>query len=75
MRQSNRISRKSGRFIPSFCLSFFLSQVLFLSLPGLAAGRPLASPYRVEGIEYNSGIPKITGITGIEIGLRHTTPY
>ncbi len=40
-----------------------------------ATGLPLASPYEVKGVEYDQSIPTIEQVTGIETGLRHTSPY
>ena len=74
---SQIIQDTRGRGWLALCWSFFLLLLVCHGpLPDVyATGLPLASPYEVKGVEYDQSIPTIEQVTGIETGLRHTSPY
>ena len=72
MIQFSQLFKDSALFRTGFILFI---QLFFAAQPILSAGLPLASPYEVDGIEYDSRIPDIEKITGIKTGLRHTTSF
>jgi len=36
---------------------------------------PLTTPYEVEGVDYDEGVPTVEQVIGFKTGLRHTPPY